>query len=131
MRAKVHVKDGNIADCRDHVEQYIETLDDQDLSKQLTPLRLNDVNTLKATLHTYERIQKRNGNLPASSSKFLSRSKSPYTSSPSKPARAVREIRVGGYGSSSESDISGLDSDEELQRVLQRYGSRPNDGSSK
>ena len=63
MRAKIHVKDGNIADRCDHVEHYIETLDEQDLANQLTLLRLDDVDTLEATLHTYERMQKRKSNL--------------------------------------------------------------------
>ena len=46
MRAKIHVKDGNVADRQEHVEHYIETLDDLDLANKLTLLRLDDVNTL-------------------------------------------------------------------------------------
>ena len=46
------MEDGNIADRRDHVEHYIETLDDLDLAKQLTLLRLDDVNILEETLRT-------------------------------------------------------------------------------
>ena len=89
MRAKVHGIERNIADHPEHVEHYIETLDGQ----------------------------KRKCNLAASSSKFRSRSASPYTPSPSKPARAVLAIHVGGDSSSSESNIIGSDSDEEHRRV--------------
>uniref|UniRef100_A0AAV1VED8 Uncharacterized protein n=1 Tax=Peronospora matthiolae TaxID=2874970 RepID=A0AAV1VED8_9STRA len=95
MRAKIHVKDKNVTDHREHVAHYIETLDDHDLAKQLTLLRLDDVDTLELTLHTYERMQKRKGNLSIRSGKFHSRSASPYSPSPSKPARAVRAIHVG------------------------------------
>uniref|UniRef100_A0AAV1UG80 Uncharacterized protein n=1 Tax=Peronospora matthiolae TaxID=2874970 RepID=A0AAV1UG80_9STRA len=117
MRAKIHVKDGNVADRRELVEHYIETLDDHDFAKQLTLLRLDDVDTLEITQHTYERMQKRKGNLLISSGKFCLRSASPYSPSPSKPARAVRAIHVGGESSSSESDISIAELDENLRRV--------------
>uniref|UniRef100_A0AAV1TV65 Uncharacterized protein n=1 Tax=Peronospora matthiolae TaxID=2874970 RepID=A0AAV1TV65_9STRA len=46
MRAKIHVKYGNVADRREDVEHYIETLDDHVLANQLTLLRLDDVDTL-------------------------------------------------------------------------------------
>uniref|UniRef100_A0AAV1TVX9 CCHC-type domain-containing protein n=1 Tax=Peronospora matthiolae TaxID=2874970 RepID=A0AAV1TVX9_9STRA len=105
MRAKIYVKDGNVAGRREHVEHYFETL------------RLDDVDTLKFTLHTYERMQKSKGNLPISSGKFRSRLASPYSPSPSKPARAVRAIHVGGESSSSESYISSAESDDEQRRV--------------
>uniref|UniRef100_A0AAV1TXV1 Uncharacterized protein n=1 Tax=Peronospora matthiolae TaxID=2874970 RepID=A0AAV1TXV1_9STRA len=95
MRAKIYVKDGNVADRREHIEHYIETLDDRDFAKQLTLPRLDDVETLELTLHTYERMQKRKGNLPISSGKFLSLSASPCSPSSSEPARAVRAIHVG------------------------------------
>uniref|UniRef100_A0AAV1TP89 CCHC-type domain-containing protein n=1 Tax=Peronospora matthiolae TaxID=2874970 RepID=A0AAV1TP89_9STRA len=117
MRAKIHVKDGNVADRREHVEHYIETLDDHDLAKQLTLLRLDDVLTLELTLHTHERMQKRKCNLLIRSGKFRSRSASPYSLSPSKPARAGRPNHVGGESSSSESDICSAESDEENQSV--------------
>ena len=70
-------------------------------------------------------MQKRKGNLPTSSSKFRSRSASPYTPSPSKPARAVRAIHVGGDGSSSESDISVSDSEEEQRRIYSATAAGP------
>ena len=77
MQAKIHVKDGFVAYCHDHVNHYIETLDDRELAKQLTLLRLKDVNTLEEMLRTYERMQKRKGIISTSSSKFRQRSASP------------------------------------------------------
>ena len=40
MRAKKHVRDGNAADHREHVEHFIATLDDRDFANQLTLHRL-------------------------------------------------------------------------------------------
>uniref|UniRef100_A0AAV1UBB9 Retrotransposon gag domain-containing protein n=1 Tax=Peronospora matthiolae TaxID=2874970 RepID=A0AAV1UBB9_9STRA len=117
MRAKIHLKDGTVADRRKHVEHYIETVDDHNLAMQLTLLRLDDVDTRELTLHTYERMQKRKGNFTIISGKFRPRSASPYSLSPSKPARAVRAIHVGGERSSSESDTNSAESDEEQRRV--------------
>ena len=80
-------------------------------------MRIDNVDILEETLRTYERMQKRKGDLPTSLSKFRSRSASPYTPSLSKPARAVRAIHLGGVANSSESDISGSDLEEEQRRV--------------
>ena len=46
MGAEIHVKDENVADRRELMEHYIETLDDHDLAKQLTLLRLDDGDAL-------------------------------------------------------------------------------------
>ena len=52
MRAKIHVRDGNAADRREHVEHFIATLDDRDFANQLTLHRLEDANEMEETLRT-------------------------------------------------------------------------------
>ena len=72
---------------------------------------------MKETLRTYERMQKRQTKTTTETSKFRQLSAPTYTLIPSKTARAVRAIHVGGEDSSSESDMSSSDSDEEQRRV--------------
>ncbi|POM65921.1 LOW QUALITY PROTEIN: Hypothetical protein PHPALM_18295 [Phytophthora palmivora] len=50
LRAKLQIKDGPEATRRDHVEHYIETLDDRDLADHLAILRLADEDALEDTL---------------------------------------------------------------------------------
>ena len=42
IRAKIAIREGEPAARREHVEHFIDTLDDRDLAKQLTLLRLDD-----------------------------------------------------------------------------------------
>ncbi|GMF39336.1 unnamed protein product [Phytophthora fragariaefolia] len=49
MRAKLPIKDGSAAARREHVEHFIETLDDRELAGQLALLRLSDAEVLEDT----------------------------------------------------------------------------------
>ena len=46
IRAKIAIREGNSATRREHVEHFIATLDDRDLAKQLTLLRLLDADDM-------------------------------------------------------------------------------------
>ncbi|OWY91905.1 hypothetical protein PHMEG_00039308 [Phytophthora megakarya] len=107
------IKDGNAKARREHIDHYIETLDDPELADRLTLLRLADVDDLEEVLRRRERAKSRQRR-SAFGSKF--RQKVP-ASAPTAPARAaVRAIQT--HDPSSESDgVSGSDgSDSEGDR---------------
>ena len=70
IRAKVAVREGRHAARREHVEHFISTLDDRDLAKQLTLLRLTDVDDMEETLRAYQRIENRYKKAPMVPGKF-------------------------------------------------------------
>ena len=117
IRAKIQIQDGPPDIRREHVEHFLETLDDRDLAKQLSLLRLEDASALQDTLRAYERTETRQGRASMGSSKF--RQKSAAASAPvsSKITRAVKAIQIDHSESESESDHSG--SEPEInQRVI-------------
>ncbi|POM58857.1 LOW QUALITY PROTEIN: Hypothetical protein PHPALM_36443 [Phytophthora palmivora] len=59
LRAKLQIKDGPEATRREHVEHFIETLDDRDLAYQLAILRLADADALEDTLRARQRAKAR------------------------------------------------------------------------
>ncbi|POM60866.1 hypothetical protein PHPALM_30221, partial [Phytophthora palmivora] len=65
LRAKLKIKDGNAKDRREHVDHYIETLEDQDLADRLTLLRLSDADDLE------EYQQKATNPAPAATTKHV------------------------------------------------------------
>ena len=93
IRAKILIRYGTPVTRREHVEHFIETIDDRDLAIQLTLLRLNDADAMEETLRAYQRMEAQRGKTAMGSSKF--RQRSAFTSDPasSKPARAVRAIK--------------------------------------
>ncbi|OWZ05237.1 LOW QUALITY PROTEIN: hypothetical protein PHMEG_00022708 [Phytophthora megakarya] len=50
LRARLKIKDGSAKERREHVDHYIETLEDQDLAKRLTLLQLTDEDDLEEVL---------------------------------------------------------------------------------
>ncbi|KAE8959920.1 hypothetical protein PR002_g30381 [Phytophthora rubi] len=61
MRAKLPIKGGTPSTRREHVEHFIETLDDHDLADQLVLLRLRDADELEETLRLRQRSKARQG----------------------------------------------------------------------
>ncbi|OWZ06629.1 hypothetical protein PHMEG_00021095 [Phytophthora megakarya] len=55
LRAKLKIKDGSTKGRRQHVNHYIETLEDQDLAERLTLLRLTDADDLEEVLRARDR----------------------------------------------------------------------------
>ena len=70
IRAKVAIRDGRHATRREHVEHFISTLDDLDLLKQLTLLRLSNAADMEETLRVYRRMINRCTKAPIRPGKF-------------------------------------------------------------
>ena len=70
LRAKLKIKDGMPKIQQEHVEHYIETLDDHELADQLTMLRLADAEELEEVLRARQRSKVRRGKALFGSSKF-------------------------------------------------------------
>ncbi|KAE9275578.1 hypothetical protein PF001_g26516 [Phytophthora fragariae] len=84
MRARLKIKDGDTKVRIEHVEHFIETLDDPDLADQLSLLRLADAVQLEDVLRARERLRSRQKHWTGSS-KY--RPKSSGQSSPTFPTR--------------------------------------------
>ncbi|OWZ08417.1 hypothetical protein PHMEG_00019046 [Phytophthora megakarya] len=67
---RLNVKDRPLATRREHVEHFIETLDDRDLADQLALLRLTDAEDLEETLRARQRAKARQGKTHAGTNKF-------------------------------------------------------------
>ncbi|OWY94846.1 LOW QUALITY PROTEIN: hypothetical protein PHMEG_00035308, partial [Phytophthora megakarya] len=112
LRAKLQVKDGPLVTRREHVEYFIETLDDRDLADRLELLQLTDADDLEE-MTTRESPPRENqcGN------KQDPKAAPEPSSASSKNTRAVRVIRVAEGRNESESDLSTLDQEDECRRV--------------
>ncbi|KAE9293724.1 hypothetical protein PR003_g24436 [Phytophthora rubi] len=91
MRARLKIKDGDVKARIEHVEHFIETLDDPDLADQLTLLRLADAIQLEDVLRARERAKSRQKHSTVSS-KYRPKSYAP--SSPTFPTCAERAIQI-------------------------------------
>uniref|UniRef100_A0AAV1TW70 Uncharacterized protein n=1 Tax=Peronospora matthiolae TaxID=2874970 RepID=A0AAV1TW70_9STRA len=90
---------------KEHVNHFIDTLDDPDLSNQLLLLNVEDADAMQKTLHGYQQGRSRQWKVMMRSSKF--RQKGNPGSAFSKPARAVRMVRTEDVSSDSGSDTCG------------------------
>lgn len=117
IRAKIDIREGKLATRREHVEHFISTLDDRDLAKQLTLLRLTDADGMEETLRAYERMEARQKKAPMGSSKFHQRSATHTNPGQSKSARVVRTIRAESESSDSELESSESDDSSDPRRV--------------
>ncbi|POM63372.1 Hypothetical protein PHPALM_21243, partial [Phytophthora palmivora] len=118
LRAKLKIKDGNAMDRREHVDHYIETLEDQDLADRLTLLRLSDADDLEEVLRARERAKSRQKKAAFGSSKYRQKATNPAPAATTKHVRAV-QIRSVESESESESDGSdGSDSDGDNHRRI-------------
>ena len=73
IRAKIPIRDGPSATRKEHVNNYIVTLDDRDLDRMLTMLLLGDADDLKETLQEFENMEVREAHASMGSSKFRQR----------------------------------------------------------
>ncbi|POM64368.1 Hypothetical protein PHPALM_20106 [Phytophthora palmivora] len=118
LRANLKIKDGNAKDRREHVDHYIETLEDQDLADRLTLLRLSDADDLEEVLRARERAKSRQKKAAFGSSKYRQKATNPAPAATTKHVRAV-QIRSVEYESESGSDGSdGSDSDRDNHRRI-------------
>ncbi|OWZ23623.1 hypothetical protein PHMEG_0001475 [Phytophthora megakarya] len=115
LRASLKIKDGNAYERREHVDHYIETLEDQDLAKRISLLRLPDADDLEEALRARDRAKNRQKKAAFGSSKY--RQKLTNYSTPS--AQRSKCIQANDSGSDSESDGSGgSDSDVDRHRRI-------------
>ena len=103
-QAEIPVKDGIPAIRKEHVEHFITTLDDEKFADQLVLLRMGDADELENTLRAYQRGRARQGQVMMGSNKFRQKAPAASIPVPSKPARAVRAIRMEKGSSDSEYD---------------------------
>ena len=118
--AKIAIKEerqATSATRREHVEHFIATLDDRDLAKQLTLLRLTDVEEMEETLRACQRMKNRQMKSSMGSNKFHERAIAPTHPMASKTARAIRVVREKVESSGSESESIGSDEDTDRRRV--------------
>ncbi|OWY96566.1 hypothetical protein PHMEG_00033139 [Phytophthora megakarya] len=117
LRARLKIKDGSAKERREHVDHYIETLEDQDLAEWLTLLRLTDADDLEEVLRARDRTKNRQKKAAFGSSKYRQK---PTNSTPSAPAKQVRAIQIqaNDSGSDSESDGSGGSDIDSHRRVF-------------
>ncbi|POM61646.1 hypothetical protein PHPALM_29311 [Phytophthora palmivora] len=85
LRAKLKIKDGST----EHVDHYIETLEDQDLADRLTLLRLSDADYLEEVLRARERAKSSQKKAAFGSSKYRQKATNPAPAATTKHIRAV------------------------------------------
>ncbi|OWZ02546.1 hypothetical protein PHMEG_00025875 [Phytophthora megakarya] len=117
LRVRLKFKDGNAKERHEHVDNYIETLEDQDLAERLTLLRLTDADDLEEVLRARDSAKNRQKKTAFGLSKYRQK---PTNSTPSAPAKQVRAIQIHANNSGSEeSDGSGgSDSDVDSHRKI-------------
>ncbi|OWY92595.1 hypothetical protein PHMEG_00038343, partial [Phytophthora megakarya] len=100
LRARLKIKDGSAKDRREHVDHFIETLEDPDLADRLTLLRLSD---LEEVLRARDRAKSRQKKAAFGSGKFRQKASNAAPSAPAKQVRAI-QIQAADSGSDSEMD---------------------------
>ena len=73
IRANIRIRYVSLYMRRERVKHFIGTLDDRDMAKQLTLLRLEDADEMKETLRAYQRIENIQVQSSTGSKKFRSR----------------------------------------------------------
>ncbi|POM77368.1 Hypothetical protein PHPALM_5256 [Phytophthora palmivora] len=115
LRARLQIKDGPAEVRREHVEHFIETLDDRDLADHQDLLRIPDADTLEEALQSRQRAKARQSKAVYRSIK--PRQKNNNATAPSASTRAVRAVKAISDSSESEEDSSGSDGEAGLRRV--------------
>ncbi|POM71791.1 Hypothetical protein PHPALM_11589 [Phytophthora palmivora] len=90
LRAKLKIKDGNTKGRREHVNHYMETLDDQDLADRLTLLWLSDADDLEEVLRARERVKSRQKKPAFGSSKYRQKAANSARAATTKQVRAFQ-----------------------------------------
>ncbi|POM68044.1 Hypothetical protein PHPALM_15842 [Phytophthora palmivora] len=115
LRARLQIKDGPSEVRREHVEHFIETLDDRDLADHLALLRIPDADTLEEALRSRQRAKARQSKAVYGSIK--PRQKNNNAAAPSASTRAIRAVKAISDSSESEEGSSGSDGEVGLRRV--------------
>uniref|UniRef100_A0AAV1VNF3 CCHC-type domain-containing protein n=1 Tax=Peronospora matthiolae TaxID=2874970 RepID=A0AAV1VNF3_9STRA len=118
--AKIAIKEERLATAatrRERVEHFIATLDDRDLAKQLTLLRLRDIDEMEDTLRACQRMENRQIKSTMGSNKFHQRAIAPTNPMASKTTQVMRSIREKVESSGSESESIGSEEEVDRRRV--------------
>ncbi|POM70555.1 Hypothetical protein PHPALM_12981 [Phytophthora palmivora] len=89
LRARLQIKDGPSEVRREHVEHFIETLDDRDPADHLVLLRIPDADTLEEALRSRQRAKPRQSKAVYGSIKPRQKNNNAAASSASTPAIAA------------------------------------------
>ncbi|POM62538.1 LOW QUALITY PROTEIN: hypothetical protein PHPALM_28301 [Phytophthora palmivora] len=100
------IKDVSTKGRREHVDHYIETLEDQDLADRLTLLRLSCADDLEEVLRSRERAKSRRKKTAFGPSKYRQNAANP---APAVTTRHVRAIQIWNSEPESESGSDGSD----------------------
>ena len=73
IRAKISIRDGSPATRKEHMNHYIGTLDDRDLTRMLTMIRLGYPDDMEETLQECEKIEFQEAHASMGPSKFRHR----------------------------------------------------------
>ena len=73
IRAKIPIRDGPSAIRKEHVNHYIGTLEDRELARMLTILRLGNADDLEEALQECEHMEVRESHASMGSNKFRQR----------------------------------------------------------
>ncbi|ETO85547.1 hypothetical protein F444_00814 [Phytophthora nicotianae P1976] len=112
LRARIQVKDGPSQVRREHVDHFIETLDDRDLADHLALLRIPDAGALDEVLRSRQRAKARQ--IKSVYGSIKPRQKHPNATV---PTRAVKAVHAAETSSDSEIEMCETDDDEDLHRV--------------
>ncbi|POM72278.1 LOW QUALITY PROTEIN: Hypothetical protein PHPALM_11032, partial [Phytophthora palmivora] len=112
LRAHLQIKDGPAEVRREHVEHFIETLDDRDLADHLALLRIPDADTLE---HFDLGNERRHDKVVYGS--VTPRQKNNSAAAPSASTRAVRAVKAISDSSESEEDSSESDGEVGSRRI--------------
>ncbi|POM64395.1 LOW QUALITY PROTEIN: Hypothetical protein PHPALM_20074, partial [Phytophthora palmivora] len=115
LRTRLQIKDGPQEVRREHVEHFIETLDDRDLTDHLALLRIPDADTMEEALRSRQRAKARQSKAVYGSIK--PRQKNNNAAAPSASTWAVRAVKAISDSIESEEDSSGSDDEARLRRV--------------
>ena len=106
-----------MATLREKVEHFIARLDDRDMAKQLTLLRLTDVDEVEKTLRACQQSDNRQIKASMGSNKFHQRTTASSNPISSKAARAIRAMHEKVESSGSESESNGSEEEMDRRRV--------------
>ncbi|OWZ19363.1 hypothetical protein PHMEG_0006402 [Phytophthora megakarya] len=117
LRVRLKLKYGSTKDRHEHVDHFIETLEDQDLADRLTLLRLSDADDLEEVLRARDRAKSRQKKAAFGYGKHRQKVFNAAWSALAKQVRAIR-IQAVDSGSDSSDGSDGSDSEMDSHRRI-------------
>ncbi|ETO58694.1 hypothetical protein F444_22926, partial [Phytophthora nicotianae P1976] len=117
LGVSLRVKSGPSDVRREHVEHFIETLDDRDLADQLALLRISDADALEEVLRARQRAKNRHGRAHFGPSKYRQKAASSDATKSASTRKVQTVVTANQSDSDSDSGLSGSESDRDLRRI--------------